>query len=74
MSIVSGSHACECGLVYIGQNGRNLTIRQKEHHNWCVKLRQVCSSGSSRQVFCTENKRDKSKIRTMPNEEKPDNG
>ena len=28
---------CECGLVYIGETGRNLTIRQKEHHNCCVK-------------------------------------
>ena len=27
---------CECGLVYIGETGGNLTIRQKQHHNCCV--------------------------------------
>ena len=34
VSIVS---PCECKLVYIGKTGRNLTIRQNEHHNCCVK-------------------------------------
>ena len=28
---------CECGLVYIGETGRNLSLRLKEHNTNCEK-------------------------------------
>ena len=28
---------CECGLVYIGETGRNLSLRLKEHKTNCEK-------------------------------------
>ena len=28
---------CECSVVYIGETGRNLIIRQKEHFDCCIK-------------------------------------
>ena len=28
---------CECGLVYIGETGRNLSLRHKEHKTNCEK-------------------------------------
>ena len=31
---------CECGLVYIGETGRNLSIRLKEHKTNCEKTEQ----------------------------------
>ena len=32
--------ACECGLVYIGETGRNLSVRLKEHKTNCEKAEQ----------------------------------
>ena len=31
---------CECGLVYIGETGRNLSVRLKEHKTNCEKAEQ----------------------------------
>ena len=31
---------CECGLVYIGETDRNLSIRLKEHKTNCEKAEQ----------------------------------
>jgi predicted GIY-YIG superfamily endonuclease len=31
---------CECGLVYIGETGRNLSVRLKEHKMNCEKAEQ----------------------------------
>ena len=30
---------CECGLVYIGETGRNLSLRLKEHKTNCEKAK-----------------------------------
>jgi hypothetical protein len=35
---------CECGLVYIGETGRNLSVRLKEHKTNCEKDEQDKSS------------------------------
>ena len=32
---------CECGLVYIGETGRNLLVRLKEHKTNCEKAEQI---------------------------------
>ena len=31
---------CECGLVYIGETGQNLSVRLKEHKTNCEKPEQ----------------------------------
>jgi hypothetical protein len=31
---------CECGLVYFGETGRNLSVRLKEHKTNCEKAEQ----------------------------------
>jgi predicted GIY-YIG superfamily endonuclease len=31
---------CECGLVYIGETGRNLSVRLKEHKTNCEKAEE----------------------------------
>ena len=35
---------CECGLVYIGETGRNLSLRLKEHKTNCEKCEQEKSA------------------------------
>jgi hypothetical protein len=39
-SFRSVSIPCECGLVYIGETGRNLSVRLKEHKTNCEKAEQ----------------------------------
>ena len=37
---------CECGLVYIGETGRNLSLRLKEHRTNCKKAELEKSAGA----------------------------
>ena len=38
---------CECGLVYIGETGRNFSLRPKEHKTNCEKaLMKIRAYGS----------------------------
>jgi predicted GIY-YIG superfamily endonuclease len=32
---------CQCGLVYIGETGQNLSIRLKEHKTNCEKPSEI---------------------------------
>ena len=38
-------YECECGLVYIGETGRNLSLRIKEHRTNCenTELEKISS-------------------------------
>ena len=46
---------CECGLVYIGETGRNLSKRLKEHKSNCEKA-ELDKSAVAKHVNCTLSK------------------
>jgi hypothetical protein len=54
-NLVCTAIPCECGLVYIGETGRNLSVRLKEHKTNCEKAEQDKSAVAKH--TCTYNHR-----------------